>query len=37
MDVDRLEVERAMMIDGGPHNRTWGEAIYETVDHVAYT
>jgi hypothetical protein len=36
MDVDRLEVERVAMIEGGPHNRTWEEAIYETVDTVTY-
>jgi hypothetical protein len=36
MDVDRVEVQRTVMIEGGPHNRTWEEAIYETIDHVAY-
>jgi len=24
------------MIEGGPHNRTWEEAIYETVETVTY-
>ena len=36
MGVDRLEIDKAVMIEGGPHNRTWEEAIYETVETVAY-
>ena len=36
MSLDRLEVEQAVMIEGGPHNRTWDEAIYETVDAATY-
>jgi hypothetical protein len=34
--VDRLEIDEAVMIDGGSHNRTWEEGIYETVDKVTY-
>jgi hypothetical protein len=36
MGVDRLEIDNAVMIEGGPHNRTWDEAIYETVDAATY-
>jgi hypothetical protein len=36
MGVDRLDVDQAVMIEGGPHNRTWDEAIYETVDTATY-
>jgi hypothetical protein len=36
MGVDRLDVDQAVMIEGGPHNRTWEEAIYETVDTATY-
>jgi hypothetical protein len=36
MGVDRLDVDQAVMIEGGPHNRTWEEAIYKTVDTATY-
>jgi hypothetical protein len=35
-DADRLDLESTAMIDGGPHDRTWEEATYETVDSVTY-
>ena len=34
--VDQLEIDETVMIEGGSHNRTWEEAIYETVDTVTY-
>jgi hypothetical protein len=36
MDIDRLEVEQAAMVEGGPHDRIWEEEIYETVDTTTY-
>jgi hypothetical protein len=36
IDDDRLNLERGVMIDGGPHHRTWEEGIYETVDTETY-
>ena len=34
--ADRLDLEEVAMIDGGPHNRTWEEDTYETVDAATY-
>jgi len=36
-DVDRLDVEDALLIEGGPHQKTWEEGIHETVDKVTYS
>ncbi len=35
-DADRLDLESTAMIDSGPHDRTWEESTYETVDTVTY-
>ena len=35
-DADRMDVQRALMIEGGPHQKTWDEGIHETVDAVRY-
>jgi len=35
-DPDRMDVERALLIEGGPHNKTWDESIHETVAAVTY-
>jgi hypothetical protein len=35
-DVDRLDLQRALLVDGGPHEKTWDEAIHETVARVRY-
>jgi hypothetical protein len=35
-DPDRMDVQRALMIEGGPHNKTWDESIHETVAAVTY-
>jgi hypothetical protein len=35
-DADRLEVQEAVMIEGGPHRKTWEEGINETVADVTY-
>jgi hypothetical protein len=35
-DVARLDVQEALLIDGGPHRKTWEEGINETVDEVTY-
>jgi hypothetical protein len=35
-DADRLDVQRALMMEGGPHQRTWDESIVETIDLVMY-
>jgi hypothetical protein len=36
MGADRAPVQQAAMMEGGPHNRTWDEAIYETIDTATY-
>ena len=35
-DAARMDVQRALMIEGGPHQKTWDEGIHETVDAVRY-
>jgi hypothetical protein len=35
-DVDRLDVQESLMVEGGPHRKTWEEGINETVDRVTY-
>ena len=35
-DAARMDVQRALMIEGGPHQKTWDEGIHETVDVVRY-
>lgn len=35
-DADRLDVQRALMMEGGPHQKTWDEEIVETIDLVKY-
>jgi hypothetical protein len=35
-DADRLDVQRALMMEGGPHQKTWDEEIVETIDLVTY-
>jgi hypothetical protein len=35
-DVDRLQVQHALMFQGGPHQKTWDEGIHETVAAVRY-
>lgn len=35
-DVARLDVQEALMVDGGAHRKTWEEGINETVDEVTY-
>ncbi len=35
-DVQRLHLARALGIEGGPHRRSWEEAIYESVDVAKY-
>jgi hypothetical protein len=35
-DADRLDVQDALIIEGGPHRKTWEEGINETVDRVTY-
>jgi hypothetical protein len=35
-DADRMEVQRALMLEGGPHQKTWDEGIHETVAVVRY-
>jgi hypothetical protein len=36
-DADRLDVQQALMLKGGPHHKTWEEGISETVDKVTYS
>ena len=31
-----MDVQRALMIEGGPHQKTWDEGIHETIDVVRY-
>ena len=31
-----MDVQRAVHLDGGPHNKTWDETIVETVAAVTY-
>ena len=35
-DPDRMDVQRAVHLDGGPHNKTWDETIVETIAAVTY-
>ena len=35
-DADRLDVQQALMLEGGPHHKTWEEGISETVAKVTY-
>jgi hypothetical protein len=35
-DPDRMDVQRALMMEGGPHQRTWVEGIYEVVARGEY-
>jgi hypothetical protein len=35
-DPDRLDVQEALLIEGGPHNKTWDEHIAEVVDRATY-
>jgi hypothetical protein len=35
-DPARLDIQSLLMGEGGPHNRTWDEGIYETVNAVTY-
>ena len=35
-DADRLDVQQALLLKGGPHHKTWEEGISETVDKVTY-
>ena len=36
-DADRLDVQQALLLKGGPHHKTWEEGISETVDKVTYS
>ena len=35
-DPDRMAVQQALMLEGGPHPKTWDEGIYEIVDRAEY-
>jgi hypothetical protein len=35
-DIHRLELEDALQIEGGPHDRRWEESVHETLDVVEY-
>jgi hypothetical protein len=35
-DPARIDVERALMMEGGPHQKTWDEGIIEVVARVEY-
>lgn len=35
-DPDRMDVQRALMVEGGPHQKTWTEGITEVVANVEY-
>jgi hypothetical protein len=35
-DPDRLDMQRALLIEGGPHHKTWDEGIYEIIDSATY-
>jgi hypothetical protein len=35
-DPDRMDVQRALMVDGGPHQKTWDEGITEVVARREY-
>jgi hypothetical protein len=35
-DPDRMDVERALIRDGGPHQKTWDEGITEVVSRIEY-
>jgi hypothetical protein len=35
-DPDRMDVQRALMVEGGPHHKTWDEGISEVVDRAEY-
>jgi hypothetical protein len=35
-DPDRMDVQRALMVEGGPHEKTWTEGITEVVANVEY-
>jgi hypothetical protein len=35
-DPDRMDVQRALMFEGGPHQKTWDEGIHEVVARSEY-
>jgi hypothetical protein len=35
-DPDRMDVQRALLIEGGPHQKTWDEGINEVVARAEY-
>ena len=35
-DPDRMDVQRALRFEGGPHHKTWDESIDEVVDAATY-
>ena len=35
-DPDRMDVQRALRLEGGPHHKTWDESIDEVVDAATY-
>lgn len=37
LDPDRMDVQRALRMEGGPHQRSWDEGITEVVARAEYT
>lgn len=35
-DPDRMDVQRALLVEGGPHRKMWDEGIHEVVARVEY-